>query len=84
MPSTLSFRPCPGNHRKAATQVDYTTLGTGYVQEAHERFQRWQEEIHGGEQPPSERVIEDERAISGEEYRLQAEGPHPLPSLRQH
>jgi hypothetical protein len=85
LPQPVTFEPNKAYLRELiATQVDYTTLGTGYVQEAHERFQRWQEEIHGGEQPPSERVVEDERAISGEEYRLQTEGPHPLPSLRRH
>jgi hypothetical protein len=84
-PQPVTFEPNKSYLRELiATQVDYTTFGTGYVQEAHERFQRWQEAIHGGEQPPSERVIDDERAISGEEYRLQTEGPHPLPSLRRH
>jgi len=85
LPAPVTFEPNKAYLRELiATQVDYTTFGTGYVQEAHERFQRWQEAIHGGEEPPSERVIDDERAISGEEYRLQTDGPHPVPSLRRH
>ncbi|WP_247694263.1 hypothetical protein [Streptomyces sp. B93] len=31
------------------TQMDLTTPGTGYVREAHERFERMQEQTHGGE-----------------------------------
>ena len=33
--------------------MDLTTLGAGYVREQHGCFQRMQEAIHGGEQPPS-------------------------------
>ncbi|QNP75395.1 hypothetical protein IAG44_42340 [Streptomyces roseirectus] len=59
------------------TQIDLTTLGTGYVRDAHERFQRFQELIHGGEEPPSERVMARHREQFGGEYRLESEGPHP-------
>ncbi|MGP4105170.1 hypothetical protein ACTWPW_63065, partial [Nonomuraea sp. KM90] len=59
----------------------YTTLGTGYVQEAHERFEKMQEALMGGDKAPSERVIDDNRAKSGHEYRLQTEGEHPVHSL---
>ena len=57
-----------------ATQIDLTTLGTGYVRDAHERFQRMQEDIQGGEKAPRERIIEENRDKSGEEYRLETEG----------
>jgi hypothetical protein len=59
------------------TQIDVTTLGTGYVQDAHERFERMQEQIHGGEEPPSERVMAQHREMFGREYRIETEGGHP-------
>lgn len=63
--------------------MDLTTLGEGYVREAHERFQKMQEQIHGGEEPPSERVIDEHRQKFGTEYRLETEGPHPVKELRE-
>jgi hypothetical protein len=59
------------------TQMDLTTLGTGYVRDAHERFRRMQEQIHGGEEPPSERVMAQHREMFGREYRIESEGEHP-------
>ncbi|MFD3843567.1 hypothetical protein ACFWWC_46340 [Streptomyces sp. NPDC058642] len=59
------------------TQMDLTTLGTGYVREAHERFERMQEQIHGGGEPPSERVMAQHREMFGREYRIESEGEHP-------
>jgi hypothetical protein len=41
-----------------------------------------QEAIHGGDQPPSERVIDMRRDKFGEDYRLETEGPHPDARLR--
>lgn len=85
LPAPVTFEPNKGYIREViATQIDYTTLGTGYVQEAHERFQRWQAQIHGDQEPPSERVIDENRAKSGREYRLESEGTHPMYSLRPH
>ncbi|MER6583273.1 hypothetical protein [Nonomuraea sp. NPDC001023] len=78
LPAPVTFEPNKAYLRELiATQIDCTTLGTGYVQEAHERFTRMQEAVMGGEKPPSERVIDDNRAVSGREYRLETEGPHP-------
>ncbi|NUP67905.1 MAG: hypothetical protein HOW71_37695 [Nonomuraea sp.] len=78
LPPPVTFEPNKAYLRDLlATQIDCTTLGTGYVQEAHERFTRMQEAVMGGEKPPSERVIDDNRALSGREYRLETEGPHP-------
>ncbi|MFC6815272.1 hypothetical protein ACFQHS_07955, partial [Nonomuraea dietziae] len=83
LPAPVTFEPNKAYLRDLiATQIDYTTLGTGYVQEAHERFEKMQEALMGGEKAPSERVIEENRAKSGEEYRLETEGPHPVGSLR--
>jgi hypothetical protein len=41
-----------------------------------------QNDIMGGEKPPSERVMQENRDKSGEEYRMETEGPHPVGSLR--
>src|SRR5690606_9609221 len=79
IPEPVTFEPNKQFIRELiATQVDYTTLGTGYVQEAHDRLQRWQEQIIGGEERPSERVIEEHGARAGMEYRMETEGAHPL------
>ena len=84
IPETMVFEPNkPYVRELLATQIDLTTLGAGYVHEAHERFERMQERIHGGEEPPSERVIDEHRARFGREYRLETEGEHPDPRLRE-
>jgi hypothetical protein len=84
LPQALTFEPNKAFLRELlATQMDLTTLGAGYVREQHERFQRMQENIHGGEKPPTERVIDMHRAKFGDDYRLETEGQHPDPRLRQ-
>jgi hypothetical protein len=84
LPNVLTFEPNKAYIRELLdTQVDLTTLGTGYVREAHERFQRMQEQLMGGEEPPSERVIEAHEEQFGTDYRLETEGPHPVERLRQ-
>jgi hypothetical protein len=83
LPQPIRFEPNKEFLRNLlATQLDLTTLGAGYVREAHERFQRMQERIHGGEEPPSEQVIAMHREMFGDEYRLETEGPHPVIDLR--
>ena len=83
LPNVLLFEPNKAYVRELlATQLDLTTLGTGYVREAHERFQRMQEEVMGGAPPPSEQVIDQHRERFGTEYRHEIEGPHPDPQLR--
>jgi hypothetical protein len=83
VPEPLRFEPNKEFLRHLiATQLDLTTLGAGYVREAHERFQQMQEKVHGGEKPPSERVIDAHRELFGPEYRLETEGPHPVVDLR--
>ncbi|MHA6795579.1 hypothetical protein ACVGVM_18975 [Pseudonocardia bannensis] len=85
IPETVVFEPNKAYLRELLnTQIDLTTLGAGYVREAHERFQRMQETIHGGQEPPSEQVIEEHRVrFGGHDYRLQTEGEHPDPRLQQ-
>ncbi|MEO3803650.1 hypothetical protein [Nonomuraea sp. B1E8] len=78
LPPPVTFEPNKQYVRDLlATQIDHTTLGTGYVREAHERFSKMQEAVMGGEKPPSEVVVDDNRAVTGMEYRLETEGPHP-------
>ncbi|MFG1708943.1 hypothetical protein ACFLIM_37675 [Nonomuraea sp. M3C6] len=78
LPPPVTFEPNKAYVRDLlATQIDCTTLGTGYVWEAHERFSRMREVVMGGEKAPSEQVIDDNRTVSGQEYRLETEGPHP-------
>lgn len=84
LPQALTFEPNKAFLRDLlATQMDLTTLGAGYVREQHERFQRMQETIHGGEKPPTERVIDMHREKFGEDYRIETEGAHPDSRLRQ-
>jgi hypothetical protein len=83
LPKIVRFEPNKAYIRELiATQVDLTTLGAGYVREAHERFTEMQNRIHGGEEPPSERVVEHHREMLGREYRMETEGEHPVASLR--
>ena len=82
LPEPVTFEPNKQYVREVlANQIDWTTLGTGYVQEAHRRFEEWQSKINAV-RPPQERVIDEHRDKYGEEYRLQTEGPHPVERLR--
>lgn len=83
LPNVLTFEPNNVYLRELLdTQVDVTTLGTGFVLEAHERFQRMQDALLGGEVPSSDRVIAEHEAMFDTDYRLETEGPHPRPELR--
>lgn len=83
LPEPVRFEPNKEYVRHLLdTQMDLTTLGAGYVREQHERFEQMQEQVHGGEKPPSERVIDMHRERFGDEYRVEPEGPHPVSALR--
>lgn len=83
LPAPLMFEPNKAYLRHLLdTQIDLTTLGTGYVREAHERFERMQEALMGGELPPSEQVVNTHREQFGTDYRVETEGPHPTPRLQ--
>ncbi|WP_030167522.1 hypothetical protein [Spirillospora albida] len=83
LPEPVTFEPNKRLVRELlATQIDYTTLGTGYVQDMHERFEEMQAEINA-QRPASERVIDEHRDKYGQEYRLETEGPNPVPRLRE-
>ncbi|MEQ7127679.1 ferritin-like domain-containing protein [Actinopolymorpha sp. B11F2] len=69
LPNVLTFEPNKSYLRELlATQIDLTTLGTGYVREAHERFEEMQRGINDGQDPPSERVIQQHDAMFGHDY----------------
>ncbi|WP_251066725.1 hypothetical protein [Streptomyces sp. ISL-36] len=47
LPNVLTFEPNKDYVRELlATQIDLTTLGAGYVREAHERFEKMQRSLH--------------------------------------
>jgi hypothetical protein len=84
LPAPVTFEPNKGYLRELlADTIDVTTLGVGYVREAHERFERMQQRLNGAEPPPSDRVIEEHRERYGTDYRIETEGEHPDPRLRQ-
>ncbi|MDX3095528.1 hypothetical protein PV703_04720 [Streptomyces sp. ME01-24h] len=83
LPNVLTFEPNKAYLRELLeTQMDLTTLGTGYVREAHERFEQMQERIHEGEAPPSDRVMAQHQEMFGRDYREETEGPHPVDPQR--
>nr|WP_232291923.1 hypothetical protein [Frankia sp. QA3] len=65
-----------------AAQIDLTSLGTGYVMDAHRRLQANLAKVNAGG-TFSEDVIDAHRDRFGAEYRLQTEGPHPVERLRE-
>ncbi|GHH86392.1 hypothetical protein GCM10018793_58100 [Streptomyces sulfonofaciens] len=84
LPNVLTFEPNKTYLRDLiADELDLTTLGTGYVREAHERFQQMQEAFLGGESAPSDQVIDMHRDMLGREYRMETEGPHPVAAMRE-
>ncbi|WP_262706345.1 MULTISPECIES: hypothetical protein [Streptomyces] len=83
LPNVLTFEPNKGYLRELiAGQLDLTTLGTGYVREAHERFEAMQNSLNGGEPVPSDEVLVQHDHKMGGDYRLETEGEHPVAALR--
>jgi hypothetical protein len=84
LPAPVTFEPNKEYLRHLLdTQIDLTTLGAGYVSEAHERFERLQDKVMAGEVPPSEWVVDQHKTAFGTDYRLETDGPHPVQELRQ-
>lgn len=65
-----------------ATQCDLTSLGTGYVMDAHNRFQENLAKVNA-EGSYGDQVIAEHVERFGTDYRLETEGPHPVEGLRQ-
>jgi len=84
LPAPVTFEPNKEYLRHLLdTQIDLTTLGAGYVTEAHERFETLQDKLMAGELPPSETVTDHHRTQFGTDYRMETDGPHPVTELRQ-
>jgi hypothetical protein len=83
LPTPVTFEPNKAYLRELLdTQIDLTTLGTGYVQEAHERFERMQEALMGEQDPASDQVVDRHVEQFGQDYRVETDGEHPDPRLR--
>ena len=87
IPEPIRFQSNKAYVRKVlAEQCDLTSLGTGYVWDAHERFQANLAAVNGSDgnrMIPSETVIDEDRERSGRDYRVETEGPNPIPELQQ-
>lgn len=82
LPDPVTFEPNKELVRGLlATQVDLNFLGTEPVQEAHARYQAYQQAVNA-DGNFSEDVIDLNREKQGREYRLETEGPHPVERLR--
>jgi hypothetical protein len=67
-----------------ASQIDLTAKGANFVPigklPSDHRYFAYQEVVNEGG-VPSEEVIDEARRQLGEDYRLETEGPHPVPGL---
>jgi hypothetical protein len=74
LPVPVTFEPNKEYLRELLdTQIDLTTLGAGYVRDAHERFERMQETVMGGEPPASDVVVDMHTEKFGTDYRHELE-----------
>ena len=68
-----------------ASQVDWTSKHSDFVPVGtlpeDDRYFRYQRAVNG-DWCPTEAVIAENAQKNGEEYRLETEGPHPVPGLR--
>jgi uncharacterized C2H2 Zn-finger protein len=68
-----------------ATQIDLTTKDSLFVPVStlgpDDRYRVYQRKVNGN-WSPTEEVIRQNAAKNGQEYRLETEGPHPVPGLR--
>jgi hypothetical protein len=86
MPEPILFQPNKGYVRHVlATQVGLTADEIEFVPLSEipkqHRFHAYQKSVHGKGPVASEAIIEEHRRREGGEYRLQTEGPHPVPEL---
>ncbi|MEV4549955.1 hypothetical protein [Nonomuraea wenchangensis] len=76
LPPPVTFEPNKAYLRGLlAAQAGWTTQDTGYAPGPHERFEQRRDAVMDGEKPASEQVIDENRRISGQEYRLETVGP---------
>jgi len=82
LPEPVVFEPNKAYVREVlVTQIDLTSLGTGYVMDSHKRFQERLATVNAGG-VPTEQVIDVHRDRFGADYRIETEGPHPVERLR--
>jgi rubrerythrin len=82
----LKFQPNKAYVRQVlANQIDLTSKDSEFVPvstlPADDRYFEYQEKVNG-DWVPTEKVIEENAAKNGQEYRLETDGPHPVPGLR--
>ncbi len=76
LPPPVTFEPNKAYLRGLlAAQAGWTTQDTGYAPGPHERLEQRRDAVMDGEKPASEQVIDENRRISGQEYRLETVGP---------
>ncbi len=79
LPAPVTFEPNKEYVRRVlAEQIELTTLGEGFVAEAHERFVKMQKALMPDGQAASEQVIDLVREADGAEYRNEPAGRHPV------
>jgi rubrerythrin len=82
----LTFEPNKAYVREVlATQINLTSKDSEFVPigtlPAEDRYFTYQSVVNEGGSP-TEEVIRQNKAKNGAEYRLETEGPHPVPGLR--
>jgi hypothetical protein len=84
LPTPVTFEPNKQLVRHLLdTQLDITTLGTGYVREAHERFEQMQQRLNGPGGSTGDQVIREHQDLFDRDYRMETDGPHPVEHLRE-
>jgi len=82
----LKFQPNKAYVRQVLrTQIDLTSKDSEFVPVASlphdDRYFAYQAKVNG-DWVPTEELVRENAANSGEEYRLETDGPHPVPGLR--
>jgi hypothetical protein len=87
MPQLVEFKSNKEYVRNViASEVDLSADLADFVPRTElpddHRFHAYQASVHGGQPAPSDTVIERRKAASGEDYRVQPGGPHPIEAAR--
>ena len=88
LPEPVKFQPNKEYVRQVlASQIDLRTMGTQFIPldqlPSTANYFEYQQAVNSGGFVPSEQVITDHIDAFGTDYRLETEGPHPVPDLRQ-
>ncbi|WP_404385303.1 hypothetical protein [Caenispirillum salinarum] len=87
LPEAMTFETNKDYVRKVLhEQVNLTGNLTEFVPVSElpegNRYDWYREQVNGGGPVPSEEIIDRHRKETGDEYRLETEGPHPVEALR--